>query len=218
MRRARWKRKNVSEGRSARVRTSCRRRMEGWHVPRGCQGRKRAGPWGTLRPGGVPGIFCSAFRCRWPLPRKGQSADIREVGRADKWLRGCLFSCRGGPVCPPVGKPLRGVVSGSGDRGAGAMRLSAPDVRLRRTRGDEGGDTTERPGASRQKAGSLRRHRFWSPPSARRATAPEHDKKAFFSLDRSRPVFFSARPKRNGGWNGQAAITAGFFTHWGDFK
>ena len=57
----------------------------------------------------------------------------------------------------------------------------------------------ELPGASWQKAGSLCRHRLGRPPSARRATAPERDKKRPFLLDRLQPVFFSARRKRKWG-------------------
>ena len=54
---------------------------------------------------------------------------------------------------------------------------AAPDTR-------DGAKANTRPGASRQKAGSLCRHRLGRPPSARRATAPERGK-AFFSLDRA---------------------------------
>ena len=60
------------------------------------------------------------------------------------------------------------------------MRFSAPMTAAPDTRAKAG--ENERSGASRQKAGSLCRHRFGRPSSARRATAPERGKKAAFSF------------------------------------
>ena len=58
----------------------------------------------------------------------------------------------------------------------------------------------ERLGASRQKAGSLCRHRLGRPPSARRATAPERGKKAAFSFGPSTAHFlFHKTEKKMGG-------------------
>ena len=58
------------------------------------------------------------------------------------------------------------------------MRFSTPTTSAPDTRNDA--VENERPGASRQKAGSLGQHRLRRPPSARRATAPEARGKAFF--------------------------------------
>ena len=77
------------------------------------------------------------------------------------------------------------------------MRSSTPMTDAPNTRRKAG--TRERSGASRQKAGSLCRHRFGRPPSARRATAPERVQKRFFLLDRPRPVLFLSRTKREWG-------------------
>ena len=106
----------------------------------------------------------------------------------------------------PLERPFAGPWSGSGFRRRGhAMTTpttAAPDTR------DEAKANT-RSGASRQKAGRFRRHRFGRPPSARRATAPERDKKRFFSLDRFAARFsFWRSKKRNGGRNGPAIIIA----------
>ena len=63
MRRARWKRKSASAGRSAPAQTSCRRRgMVG--TPLQKSGTETHRPWGILRPGEVQGYPCFAFRCR----------------------------------------------------------------------------------------------------------------------------------------------------------
>ena len=66
MRRARWKRKSASAGRSAPVRTSCRRRgMAG--SPLRQSETETLGPWGNLQPGEVGDTCCFSFRCRWPV-------------------------------------------------------------------------------------------------------------------------------------------------------
>ena len=65
MRRARWKRKNVSAGRSAQAQTSCRRRgmVDG---PLRQSGTETRYPWGNHQPGEVRDTSCAAFRCRSP--------------------------------------------------------------------------------------------------------------------------------------------------------
>ena len=164
MRRARWKRKNVSAGRSAYMRSV---RIHADLLPPAREGwRSRAAvrdgnalPLGSSKPGEVPDTFRSAFRCRWPS--------------------------------------LAGPWSGSGDRSR-AMRFSTPMTAAPNTR--RRADSTERSGASRQKAGSLCRHRFGRPPSARRATAPERGKKAAFSFGPSTARFlFNKIEKKMGG-------------------
>ena len=129
MRRARWKRKNVSEGRSARVRTSCLRR---WKVsnPARQSGTETRRPWGILQPGESQ-IYSAPLSAAAGLSLRDKG---RHMGRPLQNAGGFLFSCRGGPVCPPVGKPLRGVVSGSGDRSRG-YSIFHPGFPLHRTRG-----------------------------------------------------------------------------------
>ena len=66
MRRARWKRKNVSAGRSAQAQTSCRRLGKVGNPARRSE-TETPGPWGTLQPGDVRDTSSFSFRCRWPV-------------------------------------------------------------------------------------------------------------------------------------------------------
>ena len=66
MRRARWKRKNVSAGRSAQAQTSCRRRGKVGNPARRSE-TETPGPWGTLQPGDVRDTSSFSFSCRWPV-------------------------------------------------------------------------------------------------------------------------------------------------------
>ena len=66
MRRARWKRKNVSAGRSAQAQTSCRRLGKVGNPARRSE-TETPGPWGNLQPGDVRDTRCADFRCRWPV-------------------------------------------------------------------------------------------------------------------------------------------------------
>ena len=66
MRRARWKRKNVSAGRSAQAQTSCRRRGKVGNPARRSE-TETPGPWGTLQPGDIRDTSSFSFRCRWPV-------------------------------------------------------------------------------------------------------------------------------------------------------
>ena len=102
MRRARWKRKNVSAGRSAQAQTSCRRRgmVDG---PLRQSGTETRYPWGNHQPGEVRDTSCAAFRCRSPgssgkpgdLPvgavinRPGDSAGVPAGQCAPHSLFGC---------------------------------------------------------------------------------------------------------------------------------
>ena len=162
-------------------------------IPRGSQGRKRAALGESFSPGESQ-IHSAPLSAAAGLSLRDKG---RHMGRPLQNAGGFLFSCRGGPVCPPVGKPLRGVVSGSGDRSRG-YSIFHPGFPLHRTRG--AGLTQlscparvgRRPavfvdtdsGAPRQRGGQLHR---------------STTKKRSFLLDRSRPVFFSARPKRKWG-------------------
>ena len=79
------------------------------------------------------------------------------------------------------------------------MRFSTPMTAAPVTRRKAG--ENEQSGAGRQKAGSLCRHRFGSPPSARRATAPERGKKAALSFGPStaRSLFVKNKKRMGGG-------------------
>ena len=109
-------------------------------------------------------------------------------------------------MCPPVGKALRGTKERQREQKQGPCdfppRFSAAPGTRRKA------DSNERPDASRQKAGSLYRHRFGRPPSARRATAPERDKKAAFSFGPSTAHFLFHKTEKKMGWIGPAIIIA----------
>ena len=200
MRRARWKRKNVSAGRSAPARTSCRRRGK-VGCPARQSGTETRCPWGSLRPGEVPDTLCADFtRKGYAASVSGKAANGCAAAAADLPLRdkgrhigrplhvgGALTFRRGGPACPPAGKVLRGTIERQADSGAGAMRFSAPMTDAANTRRKAG--TRERSGASRQKAGSFYRHRFGRPPSARRHEGAEARQKAAFSFGPVRGPF-----------------------------
>ena len=84
MRRARWKRKNVSAGRSAQAQPSCRRRgMVGSPVRQ--SGVETPGPWGALRPGDVRGYLLLCFPLPLTLPRRArQRLAKRKVRKAEQ--------------------------------------------------------------------------------------------------------------------------------------
>ena len=74
MRRARWKRKSASAGRSAQAQTSCRRRgMVGGPLRQ--SGTETPSPWGGLWPGEVWDTSSSSFRCRWPVVDESSSKE-----------------------------------------------------------------------------------------------------------------------------------------------
>ena len=75
MRRARWKRKNASAGRSAQAQTSCRRRGKVGASSRQSE-TETCHPWGNFWLGEIRDTSCAAFRCRW-LSRAG-------VGETDR--------------------------------------------------------------------------------------------------------------------------------------
>ena len=99
-------------------------------IPRGSQGRKRAALGESFSPGESQ-IHSAPLSAAAGLSLRDKG---RHMGRPLQNAGGFLFSCRGGPVCPPVGKPLRGVVSGSGDRSRG-YSIFHPGFPLHRTRG-----------------------------------------------------------------------------------
>ena len=181
-------------------------------IPRGSQGRKRAALGESFSPGESQ-IHSAPLSAAAGLSLRDKG---RHMGRPLQNAGGFLFSCRGGPVCPPVGKPLRGVVSGSGDRsrgysifhpgfplhrtrGAGLTQLSCPARAGRRPAGFAGTDSED----PRQRGGPLHRS----------AT-----KSRLFFWTVHGPFSFPEDGKENGGWNGQAAIAAGFLTQLGGPK
>ena len=177
MRRGRWKRKNVSAGRSAPAQTSCRRRGK-VGPPSRQSGTETRCPWGILWSGEVPDTVSADFRCRWPS-LAGQGPTHRSAP-TKRWE--ALTFRRGGPACPPVGKAPRGTMKRQRGQKQGAMRIFHPDDRRTEYAGQGRGKLAVR----REPAEDRRfcRHRLGRPPSARRATAPERGK-AFFSLDRA---------------------------------
>ena len=99
MRRARWKRKNVSAGRSACMRTSCRRRgMAGG--PARQSGTETPGPWGILRPGEIQGYLLPLFPLPLTLPRRTRQRLAKRKARKEKLVK-CDLAPRRPPPPPP---------------------------------------------------------------------------------------------------------------------
>ena len=78
MRRARWKRKSASAGRSAPAQTSCCRRGK-VGCPLRQSGTETRCPWGIFWPGEVRDTSSFSFRCRWPVVDESFS-----IGQGDK--------------------------------------------------------------------------------------------------------------------------------------
>ena len=105
MRRARWKRKSASAGRSAYMRTSCRRRGK-VGSPLRQSGTETRCPWGNLRPGEVWDTSCADFT------RKGYAASL-----SGKAANGCAVATRYRVPCGSLlHQLLRGTVGGSEKR------------------------------------------------------------------------------------------------------
>ena len=174
MRRARWKRKNVSAGRSAQAQTSCRRRGKVGNPARRSE-TETPGPWGTLQPGDVRDTSSFSFRCRWPVVDE---------------------SLRSGPMRASASTTARAARSEAerAEREAGQMRSCTPTTSAPSATGRQSGKSQKSIACPKARP-NRSRHRFAAPPSARRATAPERIQ-APFSLDRARPVSLLARPIR----------------------
>ena len=111
MRRARWKRKNVSAGRSAQAQTSCRRRGKVGNPARRSE-TETPGPWGNLQPGEVWDTRCADFRCRWPVvdeslrsgPMKASASTTARAARSEaeraEREAGQMRSCTPTPSAP----------------------------------------------------------------------------------------------------------------------
>ena len=93
MRRARWKRKNVSAGRSAQAQTSCRRRGKVGCPSRRSETETRR-PWGNLQPGAVRDTLSDSPRCRSRFFEEQPAAAKREAAQ-------CVLAPRRPPHHPP---------------------------------------------------------------------------------------------------------------------
>ena len=182
MRRARWKRKNVSAGRSAQAQTSCRRRGKVGNPARRSE-TETPGPWGTLQPRDVRDTSSFSFRCRWPVVDE---------------------SLRSGPMRASASTNARAARSEAerAEREAGQMRSctptpSAPSATGRQYRPHRRPKRARMPGKIGAGTGT-------PTPVARRATAPERARRLFL-LHRARRVLFLAQPKREWGRIAQLA-------------
>ena len=216
MRRARWKRKSASAGRSAQARTSCRRRGEGW-LSRTAVRDGNALPLGKpLARGGLgyrpAPLFAAAGRWDDSLRNGPMKASAPTTARAAR--NGCAA------VGGPAALWMRRAPCGQAERAEGGTSgtlvteiLGAPQCetvkeelakcvltpRRRRHYPPRVGsiDLAEGPSVLEGKAKSaqapIRRLPSRGGPLHRSAS------KRFFSLDRARPVSLLARQKRNGG-------------------
>ena len=150
MRRARWKRKNASAGRSAPAQTSCRRRGKAGGPSRQ-SGTETPGPWGNLWPGEVRDTSSFSFRCRWPVVDE---------------------SCNIGQATAPT--PARAARSEAerAERGANQMRPCTPMTAAPSATGRQL-QKSQKAQACPKASPNRSRHRYADPRRARRATAPE---------------------------------------------
>ena len=188
-------------------------------VPCGSQGRKRPALGETSSQGksGIPAapIFAAAG-C--PARELMQRADegIGPYGNAESHS-------------PAVGadalirSPVQAATTPRGarseaeraEREAGQMRPCTPIPSAPAPR-ESAVKSTPYPAAPVGRSSQTRRHHLTSTPVQRGGTyVPERDKKRSFLLDRARPVFFSARPKRKWGVHCPAINIADFPTQTG---
>ena len=192
MRRGRWKRKNVSAGRSAPARTSCRRRGKAG-APSRQSGTETRCPWGILWSGEVPDTVSADFRCRWPS-LAGQGPTHRSAP-TKRWE--ALTFRRGGPACPPVGKAPRGTMKRQRGQKQGPCDFP-PRRPPHRIRGS-------RPGKMSGSARAGRRPEVLPAPTRETLVRAEghctgaRQKSGLFFWTGPRPIFFSTRLKRKWG-------------------
>ena len=171
--------KKCSAGRSAPAQTSCRRRGKAGSPLRQSETETRC-PWGDLWPGEVWDTFCADFRCRW-LVADGSFCD--------------------GPMrasAPTTAQAARSEAERA-EREAGQMRSCTPLTSAPAPR-ESAVKYAPYPAAPVRRSSQIRRHHLTPTLVQRGGTyVPERDKKRSFLLDRARPVFFSARPKRKWG-------------------
>ena len=193
MRRARWKRKSASAGRSAPAQTSCRRRgMVG--SPLRQSGTETPSPWGGLWPGEVWDTSSSSFRCRWPVVDESSSKE---------------------PTQQPLRVPRAARSEAErAERGAGQMRPCTPTTSAPSATGRQLQESQKSIACPKVRQ-NRSRHRYADPRQHRGANAPACAKKRSFLLDRARPVFFSTRWKRKWGVHPRwTSPPAGAETRW----
>ena len=183
MRRARWKRKNVSAGRSAQAQTSCRRRGKVGNPARRSE-TETPGPWGNLQPGDVRDTRCADFRCRWPVVDE---------------------SLRSGPMRASASTTARAARSEAerAEREAGQMRSCTPTTSAPSATGRQSGKSQKSiacPNARKNRS----RH-WYADPRTRGGPLHRSAPGAFFSYTGRGAFSFWRNQKENGGRIAQLA-------------
>ena len=183
MRRARWKRKNVSAGRSAQAQTSCRRRGKVGNPARRSE-TETPGPWGTLQPRDVRDTRCAAFRCRWPVVDE---------------------SLRSGPMRASASTNARAARSEAerAEREAGQMRSCTPTTSAPSATGRQSGKSQK--SIACPKARPNRSRHGYADPRTRGGPLHRSAPGAFFSYTGRGAFSFWRNQKENGGRIAQLA-------------
>ena len=183
MRRARWKRKNVSAGRSAQAQTSCRRRGKVGNPARRSE-TETPGPWGNLQPGEVWDTRCADFRCRWPVVDE---------------------SLRSGPMRASASTTARAARSEAerAEREAGQMRSCTPTTSAPSATGRQSGELQK--GLACPKARPNRSRHWYADPRTRGGPLHRSAPGAFFSYTGRGAFSFWRNQKENGGRIAQLA-------------
>ena len=179
MRRARWKRKNVSAGRSAQAQTSCRRRGKVGNPARRSE-TETPGPWGTLQPGDVRDTSSFSFRCRWPVVDE---------------------SLRSGPMKASASTNARAARSEAerAERESGQMRPCTP-IFVGTAPRESVFKSAPYSAAPVGKPSQPRRHHLTPTPVQQLCTHVQScDQKRFFLFHRARRILFLSRTKREWG-------------------
>ena len=179
MRRARWKRKNVSAGRSAQAQTSCRRRGKVGNPARRSE-TETPGPWGTLQPGDVRDTSSFSFRCRWPVVDE---------------------SLRSGPMRASASTNARAARSEAerAERESGQMRPCTP-IFVGTAPRESVFKSAPYSAAPVGKPSQTRRHHLTPTPVQQLCTHVQScDQKRFFLFHRARRILFLSRTKREWG-------------------
>ena len=177
MRRARWKRKNVSAGRSAQAQTSCRRRGKVGNPARRSE-TETPGPWGNLQPGEVWDTRCADFRCRWPVVDE---------------------SLRSGPMRASASTTARAARSEAerAEREAGQMRSCTPTTSAPSATGRQSGKSQK--SIACPKARPNRSRHWYADPRTRGGPLHRSAPGAFSLTPGAARSLFGATKKRMGG-------------------
>ena len=183
MRRARWKRKNVSAGRSAQAQTSCRRLGKVGNPARRSE-TETPGPWGTLQPGDVRDTSSFSFRCRWPVVDE---------------------SLRSGPMRASASTNARAARSEAerAEREAGQMRSCTPTTSAPSATGRQSGKSQK--SIACPKARPNRSRHWYADPRTRGGPLHRSAPGAFFSYTGRGAFSFWRNQKENGGRIAQLA-------------